>query len=238
MSQIVRLPSERGMSTSDNLETDSLLSGFRDRVQGINDRIKMENQRADEMEQQQQQQQQHYDNMLQRQEELKNDVQRIRDKIVEVTTEDLTLRIKTQGEMNTQLEQMIRTSQEHRDEVERRLDEVVERRRECGWRMDSLTTDLEHTHIANQRKTNEYNEVNESLTWKEVKVVDMEESCVSIEARCASAIEKITGLETRIETAEKELERFQGESQVMQANFREMLLAAHSDLSVMYATTT
>ena len=49
---------------------------------------------------------------------------------------------------------MLRKAQVDREKVENRLDEVVDKKNYCMWRVESLNTDLEHTEIAKQRKTN------------------------------------------------------------------------------------
>ena len=50
-------------------------------------------------------------------------------------------------------ENSIETAEEQRDRIESRLDEVVDKKNECTWKLEALNTDLQHSTIANQRKT-------------------------------------------------------------------------------------
>ena len=95
-----------GMSTADKLENDSLLSDFRGRVKYISERVAEENRRTEVLTRENKETHEKYLETLQKQERLRRNMKDLRERIVNVSREDLMKRIETQKKINSHLEQV------------------------------------------------------------------------------------------------------------------------------------
>jgi len=219
------------MSTADKLESDNLLMGFRDRVKAIKEHCEKEDQRTEDLQKEIQDAHSHYMESLKKKDSLREQIEQTRNKLLNVSKEDLETRIKTQKDIYLQTEQMVRIAEEKRDKLEMQLDETEDKTKDCAFKMNTLNMELEYKSIDNERRTKEYNFSSEAASTKEKSCAELDEQLQSFESRIAVAQEKIEELEQKIDTCEQEIETTIQDKAEMHMKFRELILAANTDLA-------